>query len=143
MGKCNLILSSTFCPEYDGYFIRDVRIFVWCDGNILTDLVDTEVKELTINSGSHLFQFAASFSYSSIGIEEEEIEDSVTFRSTKVVFLPDEQQFVLLEEDTMKQFEQWRNNREKDSEEFQQTMGQVIKDMGVRLRDTIDKMYDK
>lgn len=33
--------------------------------------------------------------------------------------------------------------REKDSEEFQQTMGQVIKDMGVRLRDTIDRMYDK
>jgi hypothetical protein len=32
---------------------------------------------------------------------------------------------------------------EKDSEEFQQTMGQVIKDMGVRLRDTIDRMYDK
>ena len=50
---------------------------------------------------------------------------------------------VLLEEDTMKQFEKWRYMREKDSEEFQQTMGQVIKDMGVRLRDTIDRMYDK
>ena len=43
----------------------------------------------------------------------------------------------------MKQFEKWGYMREKDSEEFQQTMGQVIKDMGDRLRDTIDRMYDK
>ncbi len=141
MGRCDLILSSSFCPAYDEYNIQDVRILVWCDGDFLTELVETEVKKLTIDSGSHLFQFLASFSYSSLDQEleyldyedDDEMEDSVTFRSSRVVDLPSGQQFVLLEEDTMRQFEQWRYNRKKDSEEFQQTMDQVIKDMGVRL----------
>ncbi len=155
MGKCKLILNSTFRPPYERYNIINAYVRVWCDGDPLTDLMVDEIQKLTIDSGSHLFQFEAYFCYSCGGLdedikeyltedmieslEEDKTEYKVTFRSKKVVDLPIEQQFVLLEEDTMMQLEQWI----KDDDEFHQCIKNTCEELGHAIKKFYDETYNE
>lgn len=145
MGTCNLVLSSTFRPQYDGYVISDPRVRVYCDGDYLTSLEIGEVKKITIESGSHIFQFTATFFFFPIGDDEEwerEWESEwADFIDSKIVDLPSERQYALLEEDLMIQFEKWRDKREKESEEFLQKISEGGEKAGQILADFIKEMY--
>ncbi len=142
MGTCNLILSSTFRPQYDGYYIPNVEVIVLCDGDYLTSLKEGEVKKITIESGSHIFQFEADFWLIEKGVEEG-VHESASFRDSKIIDLPSERQYALLEENLMMQFEKWRDKREKDSEEFLREMGEIAERDAKLIGDYYKKMYHK
>lgn len=100
MEKSNLILKSTISS------VRDCFVDVYCDGNSLISLKCGEVVKLSVDPGQHLLEFKTLVNWGGDFFEHDFLE------CNKVVDLPSGQQFVLIEEELMAQYEELKEKRQ-------------------------------